>query len=200
MEFLKNVFGDKSLTYAELEAALKDNKEIKLANLAGGAYIGKEKFDALKAEADDLQAQLSEANDTIQGFKDMDIDGIKAAADDYKQKYDDAKQDYEEKLAEMELDNMLQEKLSGVSFSSEYARKGVFEEIKAKGLKQDNGQILGFDDALNAIKEANPNAFANEKPTGKTGGGHMSGGDLDADVFIASARKAAGLETETGKE
>lgn len=34
MDFLKDIFGDKALTYAELEAALKDNKDVKLANLA----------------------------------------------------------------------------------------------------------------------------------------------------------------------
>ncbi len=38
MDFLKAIFGDKALTYAELEAALKDSKDIKLANLAGGGH------------------------------------------------------------------------------------------------------------------------------------------------------------------
>ena len=47
MELLKAIFGDKALTFSELEAALKDNKELKLANLAEGGYVGKEKFEAL---------------------------------------------------------------------------------------------------------------------------------------------------------
>ena len=38
MDFLKAIFGDKALTYSELEAALKDSKDIKLANLAGGTH------------------------------------------------------------------------------------------------------------------------------------------------------------------
>lgn len=29
MDFLKSIFGDKTLTYAELETALKDSKDIK---------------------------------------------------------------------------------------------------------------------------------------------------------------------------
>ena len=35
MDKLKALFGDKALTYAELEAALKDSKEIKLVNIKG---------------------------------------------------------------------------------------------------------------------------------------------------------------------
>ncbi len=33
MDKLKELFGEGSLTYAELEAKLKDNKDVKLANL-----------------------------------------------------------------------------------------------------------------------------------------------------------------------
>ncbi|MGN1119349.1 MAG: hypothetical protein ACI4Q4_03255 [Oscillospiraceae bacterium] len=59
MEFLKNIFGDKALTYAELEAALKDSKEVKLANLASGGYVDKGKFDALETKNKTLTEQLS---------------------------------------------------------------------------------------------------------------------------------------------
>ena len=38
MEFLKSIFGDKALTYEELQTALKDNKEVKLVNLVDGKY------------------------------------------------------------------------------------------------------------------------------------------------------------------
>ena len=52
MEFLKNLFNDRQLSYDELLKAVeahnkadKDN-QIKIANLAGGEYISKEKYDA----------------------------------------------------------------------------------------------------------------------------------------------------------
>lgn len=45
MEYLKPIFGDKTLTYAELEAALKDSKDVKLGNLASGQYVDKAKLD-----------------------------------------------------------------------------------------------------------------------------------------------------------
>ncbi len=62
MEFLKTVFGDKPMTYAELEAALKDNKNIKLANLAGGQYVDKDKLDTKISE-------LAAANETIKNLQ-----------------------------------------------------------------------------------------------------------------------------------
>ena len=64
MEFLKNLFNDRQLSYDELLKAVeahnkadKDN-QIKIANLAGGEYISKEKYDAKEKE-------LTKANDQI---------------------------------------------------------------------------------------------------------------------------------------
>ena len=41
-----------------------------------------------KAENEGLKTQLSEANTQIQSFKEMDIDGIKASAEEWKTKYE----------------------------------------------------------------------------------------------------------------
>ena len=41
---------------------------MKLANLKDGGYVGKDKFDALEARANGLQAQLSEANGKLEGY------------------------------------------------------------------------------------------------------------------------------------
>lgn len=63
MEFLKAIFGDRAMTYEELTAALKDSKDVKLANLAKGEYVGVEKFNA-KVE------ELKTANGTIRNLQD----------------------------------------------------------------------------------------------------------------------------------
>ena len=44
-----------------------------------------------KAENEGLKTQLSEANTQIQSFKEMDIDGIKASAEEWKTKYENKK-------------------------------------------------------------------------------------------------------------
>ena len=44
MQFLKEIFGERSMTYCELEAAL-NRSHIKLANLSDGGYVSKNKYD-----------------------------------------------------------------------------------------------------------------------------------------------------------
>lgn len=59
LEFLKAIFGDKSLSYDELSAALDRSKGIKLANHADGKYVDKEKYSALEARNKTLSEQLA---------------------------------------------------------------------------------------------------------------------------------------------
>ena len=89
MDKLKALFGDKALTYAELEAALKDSKEIKLANLASGQYVDIGKFKQAETQANDLQAQLAQRNRDLAELKKLDAAGIQAQLDTLKGKYAD---------------------------------------------------------------------------------------------------------------
>ena len=86
-EFLKKLFGTpkdgeepKTMTYAELEAAIDADKKIQVVDVKAGGYVSKEKLDAKITELDGVKHQLSDANTTIQSYKDMDIDGIKQSA------------------------------------------------------------------------------------------------------------------------
>ena len=75
MEFLKAILSEQ--LYRELETALNahngneanKDKQIKLANLAGGEYVGKGKYDALNELLKGKETELSAANDLIAGFK-----------------------------------------------------------------------------------------------------------------------------------
>ena len=44
MEFLKELFGNESLTYEQLAAKVAE-KKMKLADLSTGAYVGKDKYE-----------------------------------------------------------------------------------------------------------------------------------------------------------
>lgn len=171
LEWLKTILGD---VYTE-EIDKQVSAEI------GKSFVSKADFGAKSESVKELQGQLQEANEQIQKFKDMDVDGIKRAADEWKEKAEQAERDAAAKIAEMEHDGLLRDKLSGVKFTSDYAKKGVFDEIKAKGLKVENGQILGFDDAFKAIREAQPNAFEPDNPpprfAGRAQGAPADGGD-----------------------
>lgn len=56
MEQLKKLFGDKALTYGELEAALQGCKDLKLANLAAGQYVDKAKYAQLEVQLAETRA------------------------------------------------------------------------------------------------------------------------------------------------
>ena len=58
MDYLKPIFGEGALTFDEFVKKLGENKEIKLANLADGKYVDKQKLD-------DKVTELSTANKTI---------------------------------------------------------------------------------------------------------------------------------------
>ena len=45
MEFLKEYLGDE--LYSQVEAKLKDNDKVKLANLASGEYVSKSKLNLI---------------------------------------------------------------------------------------------------------------------------------------------------------
>ncbi len=91
MDFLKDLFGDKALSFDDFKKVLEGAKTIKLANLADGGYVSKEKFDTKETELKNINIQLTEANKQIESFKGMDVEGIKKAADDWKTKYETPK-------------------------------------------------------------------------------------------------------------
>ena len=53
----------------------------------------------LTTERDGLKEQLTTANDTIKSYKDMDIEGVKAKADEWESKYNTDTQTLKDQLA-----------------------------------------------------------------------------------------------------
>ena len=91
MDFLKEILGEDlySQTKEKVDSYNQEHKDkpLKLVNLSEGAYISKEKFDAKETEANNLKEQLTNANNEIKSYKDMDIDSIKKSASDWEGKY-----------------------------------------------------------------------------------------------------------------
>ena len=68
------------MTYAELEAAIDADKKIQVVDVKAGGYVSKENWMPRLQSWTGVKHQLSDANTTIQSYKDMDIDGIKQSA------------------------------------------------------------------------------------------------------------------------
>lgn len=148
-------------------------------DLGNGAKLSKEQIDGIMSENgkdieaakskfadyDTVKTQLGEANKTIEGFKAMDIDGIKKAADDWKTKAETAEKDAAAKVAAMKMDQAIKDKMAGMKFTSELAKGAVVDKVKAAGLKlDDSGNLMGFDDIIKGLKESDAGAFV---PDGK---------------------------------
>lgn len=155
LDFLKEAFGDKPLTFDEFVKAVKGSKDIELVNAAGGSYVSKEKYDAQKQKYESVKNELSEANKQIENFKGMDIEGIKKAADEWKAKAENA----EKERAELEYSCIVKDAAAGLKFTSESAKKAFINELKAKGLAIENGKLLGVDDFVKSYRENDPRAF-----------------------------------------
>ena len=131
---------------------------------ANSADIGRQikLTEAIQARLDNSEVQLKEANKTINGFKDLDVEGIKKAAEDYKTAAEQTKKDADERIASMEYDTLLKESIAHIKFSSEAAKREIVRQLKDKNLKRDKDKILGLDDAIKAMQEADEGAFAPE--------------------------------------
>ncbi|WP_249282542.1 phage scaffolding protein [Ligaoa zhengdingensis] len=194
MEFLKSVFGDRALTYAELEAELKNNKEIKLGNLASGQYVDKGKYEALETRANGLQTQLDGANKAIGEFKKLDVEGIKKAAKDWEAKYTTETQALNAKLEQQKKDSRIDLALVEAKAKNVKAARALLDVDK---VSLDGDNLIGLKDQLEAVAKANPFLFGEE--TGNPGppvSGKTPGGMDDMSTW----RAEAGLPTITSKE
>lgn len=120
-----------------------------------------------KEEMDAIKKQLEEANGQIETFKGMDVEGVKKAAEEWKEKAAQAQKDAAERIAKMEYDFAAKEYFSGVKFASESAKAGVMAAFRDKGFKLDNGKFLGADDWLKDLQETDKGAFAAQEPAAK---------------------------------
>lgn len=156
-DFLKALFGVSedgqpvALTYEQLAEALSANKELKLVNLADGGYVSKDKFDAKETELEGVRQQLEAANQKIQSYKDMDIDGIKQSVSDWEQKYENDTAALRQQLAEQEQMHSLDMFLGGYQFSSKAAKDGVRAAFLSKKFPYEDGKFIGAKEYIDSL-------------------------------------------------
>ncbi|MDR1101023.1 MAG: phage scaffolding protein [Clostridiales bacterium] len=119
-----------------------------------------------------VKGQLKTAEDTLKKFEGIDPEKIKGEIETYKTNASNAKTDAEAKIAELEFSAALKDALNDTKFTSKHAKEGVMAQIKAKGLKLENGAIIGLEDTLKSIRETHADSFVVEgqKPPAMYGG------------------------------
>lgn len=146
---------------------------------------------AAQAEVETLQGQLVDANTQIEDFKELDVDGIQAAADDYKAKFKTAETEAKENIAKLKFDHALDGALVGAKAKNTTAVKALlnFDDMKLS----EKGEVVGLDKQLEAIQKENDFLFIPDKEPPKivTGGNNKS---IIGDTALNAAREAAGLK------
>ena len=122
MEFLKELFGNESLTYEQLAAKVAE-KKMKLADLSTGAYVGKDKYETLTADRDGLKQRLEEANGKLEGYD-----------PEWKTKAEQAQTEADAKVNKIRRGYLLKEAAGGIKFSSESAKKAFLSDLEAAEL------------------------------------------------------------------
>lgn len=168
MDYLQPLFGDGALTFAQFTEKLQAQTGIKLANLASGEYVSQSKYADLETANATLQTQLSEANDTIKGYQDMDIDGIKQSSKDWEEKYNTAIADAQAADARRAMEGAI----SDLKFSSQGAKRAFMEDLQKQNLPLQEGKLLGLTDFVDGYKKTDPDAFVVDggKPKITSGG------------------------------
>lgn len=169
MEFLKQLFNEKALTYDEFVQAInahngyeanKDN-QIKIGNLGKGEYVASGKYNALQETLTGKDAEIANANKLIAELKQASK----------------GNEDMQKKFTEYEAENArLQEELKETKIKSavkvgllsehcndvDYVTYKLMEQLKEKGetLELDeNDAVKGWDDKLNGLKTQLPAWF-----------------------------------------
>ena len=172
MEFLKAILGDD--LYKQLEEKVNahngneanKDKQIKVANLGNGEYVGKAKYDALQTLLDGKTTELTTANDLIADLKkgtkgNEELQGKVTA-------YETQVTQLQEQLKQTQIDSELKVAMLAAGVKADDIDYLTFK-LNSKGDKLelgDDGKIKGIDDMISGLKTQYPAQFETSNNNG----------------------------------
>ncbi|MBS7363914.1 MAG: phage scaffolding protein [Paludibacteraceae bacterium] len=134
----------------------------------------KETITLTEQERDTAKSQLEATNKKLEGYD-----------PEWKKKAEEAQTEAQKKIQETMTELASERAVMGLAFSSNSAKKAFVNDLKAQGLKLEEGKFLGFDDFVNKYKETDPQAFTETETESKPKFSetvHSSGGDAGKDA------------------
>lgn len=124
-----SIFDGKALTLEEFQAKTKD---LKLADLSGGEYVAKGKFEDQRKKIGELEEQLSEKDATIKKLEAAggDTETMRKELEDYKKAEADRKKAEEDARADQILTAAAEQALEGKEFVNDPTRAHYVAELK----------------------------------------------------------------------
>lgn len=120
------------------------------------SYREAQEFMELNTELEGIKGQLSQANEQIAGFKELDIEGVKQKAAEWEQKYNQAAQDSAREIEQLKFDFALDKELTKAQARNPKAVKALLDR---DALKYDKGKIIGLEEQLETLKKKEDSAF-----------------------------------------
>lgn len=195
MEFLKEILGEELFNQvSEKVNAHNGNeankeKQIKIANLGGGEYVGKGKYDALNEMLTGKQTELDTANGLIadlkkasKGNEEMQgkISGYETQVQQLQAQLEETKRKAALKVA------LLAEKALDIDYLTFKVNEKLKEQGKALELDE-NENIKGWDEIRSDLKTQFPKQFESAK---------VNGGKVEAFELPEGEKKSSGITAE----
>lgn len=175
-EFLQNIkVGDQALPKEVIDMILDEHSR----------GIGAEK--AKYADYDTIKTQLDEAQKTIKGLQDQDIEGARKSAKEWEEKYNQAIADHQKQMADMAFDQSLDTAIAGIKGKNAKAIKALLD---MEALKKSTNQDADIKAALEALKKDSGYLFeeaAKAPPYAPGAGAGGVGGAVDGVAAAFSA-------------
>ena len=131
LEWLKNILGDN----------WTEDIDKKISAEIGKGFVAKADFNAANEAKKAAETQLAEANKTIAGYKEMDIDAIRQSAADWQAKAEQAQKDADARVAAVQFDAKLDGAISKVRGRNAKAIKALLDVDTLRGSKDQDKDI-----------------------------------------------------------
>lgn len=179
LEWLKNILGD----------SWTEDIDKKISAEIGKGFVAKADFNAVNEAKKAAETQLADANKTIAGYKEMDIDAIRQSAADWQAKAEQAQKDADARVAAVQFDGELDNEITKAGGRNPKAIKALLDVDTLRGSKDRRTAIAS---ALDALKQGEGYLFSSGETPPRYAAGTGTGA-VQADDSDAKLRRAMGL-------
>ena len=188
LEWLKGILGE---SYTE-----EIDKQV--AAEIGRGFVAKADYNAKNEALKSAQGQLAEAGRTIEGFKALDVEGIKKAADEWRAKAEQAEKDAAAQVAAVKFEAQLDNAIQARKGRSAKAIKALLDLDTLRASKDQEADLQAALDGL--AKESGYLFDAGAPAPGYAGGPGTTPPALDREKFRALGyRERLALKQEDPK-
>lgn len=182
------------MTKDELQAlGLTDEQVTAIVEDYGKNYVAKTQFNAKNEELKQVKSEMATVQSEIDGLKQQHANNLELSKQIEAMKEASVKREaeYTAKLAQMEVDGIVERSLLSVKAKN---AKAVRALLDLEGATAKDGHIKGLDEQLTKLKESDPYLFeVDSVPTGAKPG-EPSGTKMHSDITATSFAQMSYLE------